>query len=65
MSEPVRPNALVVGSRYRVEIEDCCVEGQLVGTYLGSDDDLDEDWQPTTRWDFGTLQYGGKNFYPL
>lgn len=37
----VRPDAefggreLVVGKRYAVTMEDCCVEGQFVGTYQG------------------------------
>lgn len=35
MSEHVPRNDLIVGKRYRIFLEDCCIEGTAIGKFIG------------------------------
>lgn len=53
----IKPKQLSPGSRYDVELRDCCVEGSLIGTFLRlefEDSDAEHEY-PTAIFDFGSL----------
>ena len=50
--EDARRKGLVPGARYRITIEDCCVEATLVGTFLRTEWD---DGEPSYVFDIGTI----------
>jgi len=54
MPEPTPVDKLVPGTRYRLDLEDCCVQGTLVATF--SYYKLDEDGDPHEAvFDIGTM----------
>jgi hypothetical protein len=54
MPEPTPVGKLVPGTRYRLDLDDCCVQGSLVATF--SYYNLDEDGDPEEAvFDIGTM----------
>ncbi len=49
---------LVPGRRYTIHVEDCCVEGDLVGTFLGLGEEENGEFFCAV-FDFGTLDWSG------
>ena len=48
-------HTLTPGRRYSISLEDCCIEGQLEGVFLGRVIDVEEGMVTDYRFDFGTL----------
>jgi hypothetical protein len=64
MEEEIEVKDLIVGKKYRVEFDDCCVGGQFVGTLLEVDRDEDRLYSATLdTGGFGTC--GGIHFYEV
>lgn len=55
MNEKVNPEALIVGRRYQVTFEDCCIAGEATGVFLGTLSDDIEDGNLTLLFNWGEL----------
>jgi hypothetical protein len=57
---PAELKDLQIGVRYRIKFEDCCVSGEMTGTFLGWNEELsDEDDRLTyhrAKFDFGEIE---------
>lgn len=72
LQAPMYNRGLEVGRRYRVNIDDCCVTGQLIGTFLrGGVDEEDLHGEAGKYYwyrlifDFGWLTYSSFEYEPL
>lgn len=54
MSDPIRDlSTLVPGRRYKVHLDDCCIDGWFIDTYVGPTRDVDGDvdgWAFAAAW---------------
>lgn len=60
--------ALIVGRRYKIVIDDCCIKGMLRGTFLGWKEEEEEDLELIFReamFDFGKIDGWAWKAYAL
>jgi len=55
----VKLEELEIGKRYQIDFDDCCVQGELVGAFLGWDSSLDGEDDSLVyhraKFDFGEI----------
>jgi hypothetical protein len=49
---------MVEGQRYKIHLTDCCIQGEVTGTFLGYEYDPEEpaDFKVAALFDFGRLE---------